>query len=57
MRLVTDTCNAHVGTAPQPSRRSVLLRFGTLTLAMTPGEARELADRLHDTADQLEVTE
>ncbi|MGW5339585.1 hypothetical protein ACWEQD_14350 [Rhodococcus pyridinivorans] len=40
-----------------PCRRPVLLRFGTLTLAMTPGEARELADQLHDQAEQLEVTE
>jgi hypothetical protein len=55
MKLITDTCNARVSAAPDlPCKRPVLLRFGTLTLAMTPTEARELADQLHDQADTAE---
>lgn len=54
MRLTTDACSARVSTTTEHTRRPVLLRFAGLTLAMTPQEARGLADELHDNADRAE---
>lgn len=50
MRLTTDACTAVVALDVH-ARRPILLRFAGLVLAMTPTEARALADQLHDRAD------
>ena len=57
MKLTTDACDPRVTTDPQSHRRPVLLRFAGLVLAMTPTEARTLADQLHDHADTAEDTD
>ena len=54
MKLTTDTCTASVNADPTAHRRPVLLRFAGLVLAMTPTEARTLADQLHDTAEETD---
>ncbi|WFS11856.1 hypothetical protein [Rhodococcus aetherivorans] len=56
MRLTTDTCTTVVAVDNQ-ARRPILLRFAGLVLAMTPTEARTLADQLHDRADTAEETD
>ncbi|WP_172415065.1 hypothetical protein [Rhodococcus sp. BUPNP1] len=57
MKLITDACDAQVATAPAHHSRPILVRFAGLTIAMKPHEARTLADRLHDAADQAEETQ
>ncbi|MCF8781247.1 hypothetical protein [Rhodococcus ruber] len=56
MRLTTDTCTTIVAVDTR-ARRPILLRFAGLVLAMTPTEARTLADQLHDRADTAEETD
>lgn len=50
MRIrTTTTVSVHTATDP---RRPIELKFAGLVAQMTRTEARQLADALHDTADQ-----
>ncbi|MDV6293306.1 hypothetical protein [Rhodococcus aetherivorans] len=54
MKLTTDACDPRITTDTRSPRRPILLRFAGLVLAMTPTEARTLADRLHDAAEETD---
>lgn len=51
MRLHARNLDPHVH-IDRGAHRTVVLRFAGLRIAMTPTEARALADQLHDTADR-----